>query len=147
MLLGSDPHSQHGSGSGYKTVKWMRIQVVPDPNLQQWSGLSDLTEHKFLPHALNATMLWGSIFYTARTWGGAGKGEPSCPPGKTSSSPPYVIFSYSVSDGPEPRTVLCMNNQCCGTGMFIPEPGTWFLSIQIPEYRIPCNRGLGNNFL
>ncbi len=29
------------------------------------------------------------------------------------------------------------NKQCCGSGMFIPDPGSWFLPIRDPGSRIP----------
>jgi hypothetical protein len=34
-------------------------------------------------------------------------------------------------------TFLRIKNQCCGSGMFIPDPGSWFLTIPDPGSRIP----------
>ena len=35
------------------------------------------------------------------------------------------------------REILMTMSQCCGSGMFIPDPGSWFLPIPDPGSRIP----------
>jgi hypothetical protein len=34
-------------------------------------------------------------------------------------------------------SLYCNGHQCCGSGMFIPDPGSWFLPIPDPGSRIP----------
>ncbi len=63
------------------------------------------------------------------TWCGAMHG--------TASSLWTTNRSWAPGSGRRTGCFFCTPFQCCGSGMFIPDPGSWFLPIPDPGSRIP----------
>jgi hypothetical protein len=53
---------------------------------------------------------------------------------------PDTVFQSSITLLEKNVSEFQVSQQCCGSGMFIPDPGSWFLPIPDPGSRIPDPR-------